>query len=109
MIEVATAGNIVEAQLLADELRSGGIDVFVSGGYLTGAIGEIPADTVLRLYINSERHLARAREMVAAFEAARLDNPPRRWCKHCEEWLDGQFGQCWRCGNALPMDDLDMN
>ena len=109
MIEIATAGNIVEAQLLADELRSGGIEVYVSGGYLTGAIGEIPADTVLRLYINTEQHRGRAEELVAAFEAARKTNPPRRWCKHCEEWLDGQFGQCWQCGNALPVDDLEVD
>ena len=105
MIEVATAGNVVEAQLLADELRSGGIEVFVTGSYLTGAIGELPVDTVLRLYINTELHFDRAREIVEAFEAARKSDLPRRWCKHCEEWIDGQFGHCWQCGAPMPVVD----
>lgn len=102
MIEIATAANIVEAQLLADDLRSAGMEVFVSGGYLTGAIGELPADTVLRLYINNELHRERAEAMVAAFELARTQQWPRRWCQPCEEWIDGQFGHCWQCGASLP-------
>lgn len=105
MIEIASAANIVEAQLLADELRSGGIEVFVSGGYLTGAIGELPPDSVLRLYINSEQHRERAEELIAAFDAARKENLPRRWCAHCEEWIDGQFGHCWQCGASMPVVD----
>jgi len=102
VLEIATAANIVEAQLLADELRSAGLDVHVSGGYLSGAIGELPADTVLRLYINDAMHEARAREVVAAFEAARNQEVPKRWCRHCEEWIDGQFGCCWQCGSPMP-------
>ena len=105
MIEIATAANVVEAQLLADELRSGGIEVFVSGGYLTGAIGELPPDSVLRLYINNEQHRERATEMIAQFDAARRKEIPRRWCAHCEEWIDGQFGHCWQCGASMPIVD----
>ena len=96
---------MVEAQLLADELRSGGLEVFVTGSYLTGAIGELPVDSVLRLYINSEQHVARAREIVEAFDAARNAHVPKRWCEHCEEWIDGQFGHCWQCGAAMPVID----
>ncbi len=102
MIEIATAANMVEAQLLADELRSGGIEVFVSGGYLSGAIGELPADTLLRLYINNEMHRDRATAMVHAFEMARKQDLPRSWCRTCEEWIDGQFGHCWQCGASMP-------
>lgn len=105
MIEIASAGNIVEAQLLADELRSGGIEVFVTGGYLTGAIGELPPDSVLRLYINNEQHRERAEELIAAFDEARKKDLPRRWCAHCEEWIDGQFGHCWQCGASMPVVD----
>jgi len=102
MIEIATAGNIVEAQLLADELRSGGIEVFITGSYLTGAIGELPAETLLRLFINNADHEERAKELVALFEKANKEELPRRWCKHCEEWIDGQFGHCWQCGGLMP-------
>jgi len=103
VIEIATAANIVEAQLLADELRSGGIDVFISGGYLSGALGELPADTI-RLFINNASHEDRAKELVESFEAARKGDLPRRWCKRCEEWIDGQFGHCWQCGASMPHD-----
>jgi len=105
MLEIAQAANIVEAQLLADELRSGGLDVFVSGGYLSGAIGELPADTVLRLYINDASHESRARDIVAAFEAARNERVPKRWCGQCEQWIDGQFGCCWQCGSPMPVQE----
>ncbi len=102
MIEVATAGNMVEAMLMADELKSHGIKVFVSGGYLSGAIGELPADSVLRLYINSEAHVDRAKAILTAFDEAKQVQLPKRWCSHCEEWLEGQFEHCWQCGNAMP-------
>jgi len=102
MIKIASAGNIVEAQLLADELRSGGLEVFITGGYLTGAIGELPPDSVLGLYINNAAHEARALDLIDAFYEARKADVPRRWCAHCEEWIDGQFGCCWQCGASMP-------
>jgi len=105
MIEIATAANLVEAQLLADELASGGLQVFISGTYLVGGIGELPADTVLRLYINNPQHEARGKEIVASFEAARTAVVRKRWCEPCKEWIDGQFGCCWQCGAPMPSDE----
>ena len=42
MIVVYRAAGPVDAQLVADELRAQGIGCEISGGYLSGAIGELP-------------------------------------------------------------------
>lgn len=51
MIKIYSPENMIEAQCLKDMLYSRHIDCFLSGSYLTGAIGELPAVGLLGLYV----------------------------------------------------------
>lgn len=42
MRNVYDAENLIDAHLVSDRLGAAGIAAFVSGGYLTGGIGELP-------------------------------------------------------------------
>ncbi len=61
------AANPVDAQLVVDLLASEGIAAFTQGQYLSGAIGELPAGELLRVWVPDE-DLARARALVASRE-----------------------------------------
>ena len=96
------AANLVEAQLIVDELKAGGMSSRVTGTYLSGAIGELPPTEVIGVWLDEPRHMARARAMIDDFEAARL-RPHSPWrCPDCQEEQGGEFGACWRCGHRSP-------
>ena len=105
MIVAYRAANLIDAQLVADALRAEGVGCEVTGGYLSGAIGELPPTDVIavRLHAGADEDLARG--IVEAFEAARR-RPRADWtCAGCEERVGGEFGACWRCGTDAPPDD----
>lgn len=95
---VYRAANMVDAQLVADELKACGMQVRINGGYLSGAIGELPPDQVISVSIESNRHYDRARLVVEEFEAAQRLKGADKPCHQCEEMLAPQFGKCWNCG-----------
>jgi predicted metal-dependent HD superfamily phosphohydrolase len=62
------AANPVDAQLVVDLLASEGIAAFMQGQYLSGAVGELPAGELLRVWVPDEE-LARAKAVIAGREA----------------------------------------
>jgi len=98
MPQVYQAANTFEAQLVLDELRAGGLDAYITGAYLSGAIGELPPDSLIRVWIREPQHRLRARAIIEEFEAARRETGPDRPCADCGELLAPQFGRCWQCG-----------
>ena len=74
MIGVYEAENGIEAHLLRGLLEQAGIAVHISGEFLLGAMGDLPARGLLRVCVGEDDWL-RAREIVARFEddAARGD------------------------------------
>ncbi|MDB4222241.1 DUF2007 domain-containing protein [Granulosicoccus sp.] len=101
---IYSAANVVEAQLIVDELLAGGMQAHITGSYLSGAIGELPPSDVIGVWLNEPQHLDRAREMINAFEASR-NKPERDWrCNKCAEEVGREFGACWQCGQARPLD-----
>ena len=62
------AANPVDAQLVVDLLASEGITAFLQGQYLSGAVGELPAGELLRVWVADE-DLARAKSVIAGREA----------------------------------------
>jgi len=79
MISVFRCGDYVQAQLLAGLLRERGIDVFLQGALLQGAIGEIPALGHLSLMVDEADRVA-AEVLIAEYERGELaiseDNVP---------------------------------
>ena len=96
------AANVVEAQLIVDELQAGGMQASVTGGYLSGAIGELPPTEVIGVWLHQEQHLQRARKLIEEFEASRHGPESSWYCRSCDERVEGEFGACWQCGAPRP-------
>ncbi|MCB1754775.1 MAG: DUF2007 domain-containing protein [Gammaproteobacteria bacterium] len=101
MTRIYAAESIIDAQLLCDRLIDNGIDAIVKGAYLTGAVGEIPADQLVSVWIFDEDLQAAAKQIVRDFERERNKPPEEVICGNCREVNQGNFGFCWSCGKAL--------
>ncbi len=64
---VYEAEHLVDAHLIAGLLRAEGIDSFIKGEYLLGAIGELPVANLVAVCV-SEEAWPRARAMVEEHE-----------------------------------------
>lgn len=103
MALIYRAANLVEAQLIVDELKAGGMQAHITGSYLSGAIGELPPTEVLGVWLAQEQHHARARSIIEDFEASRL-RPEADWfCPQCKETVGREFCACWNCGTGKPV------
>ena len=94
---VQACATLPDAAHLCNVLNSAGIDADLRNECLVGAMGEIPMpETWPQVWVRSERDLARARECLRRLNAP-VQSPS--WsCPACDEWLEGQFTACWRCG-----------
>jgi len=105
LISVYTAESMVDAQLVCDALITEGLEATISGGYLSGAIGELPTSTLISVWITDQSQIARARRVVAAFEQRFLSRGSAgrglRPCPKCTEPIESQFDHCWQCGASL--------
>ncbi len=71
MISVFRGSDYIEAQLLTGLLQQHGIDVFLQGAALQGALGEIPAMGHLSLLVDEQDQVA-AKSVLAAYERGEL-------------------------------------
>ena len=99
MRRVYKAENTFDAHLVRDRLLQAGIEAEVHGLMLTGAVGEIPADTRPSVWIADADLYERARQIVAELERQAADGTGWR-CRHCGEDNGPAFEVCWRCGRA---------
>lgn len=119
---VYQAASVLDAQLVCDMLLDAGFNAVVRGGYLSGAIGELPPDTLVAVSIlpnplQSNTYLSstestiesgvpdsdyqRARELIARFEAdaesaSGLHSTQRKQAGSAEQ----PFLLCSNCGEA---------
>ncbi len=109
MKRVYIASDLVGAQMRKDYLMSFGIDAFVQGDLLIGAIGEIAADSYPSVWILNDDDFGRAKERIKNFETQQPDDQvySNVWkCIECDELIDAQFTQCWQCGSdRVSLDD----
>jgi hypothetical protein len=99
-----TARHATEAHVIRGYLESQDITAIVRGEFLTGGIGELPAD-LCRVYVVDDRDFAHANELLQQFlrgDAARTHAHQRWRCSQCNEDIEGQFTDCWNCGAARP-------
>jgi len=92
------AANLIEAQLVVDELKAGGMQAHVTGSYLSGAIGELPPGEILGVWLAQEQHTERARSIIEDFENSRMKPEADWFCTQCKEAVGREFGACWNCG-----------
>lgn len=101
MKQIYSAANMLDAQLLKDFLLDRGIEVIIKGELLMGAIGEIPADTTPSVWVMDDSDYEAAKSLVSAFEDPdKIISPEKTvWkCLDCDELIEPQFSQCWKCG-----------
>ncbi|RKP52758.1 DUF2007 domain-containing protein [Trinickia fusca] len=93
------APNPVIGQHWVNLLNVAGIACELHNRYLTGALGEIPAEQCApELWLVDERDERLARKIIeAATHGPEPGATPWR-CAHCGEWLEAQFTECWQCG-----------
>ena len=71
MISVFRGSDYIQSQLLAGLLRQSGIEVFLQGAMLQGALGDLPAMGHLSIMVD-EKDLAAAERLIAAYERGEL-------------------------------------
>ncbi len=99
-----TARHAAEAHLILGYLESNGVQAIVRGEFLTGGIGELPAD-ICKVWVIDDTDVSRAHELVRQFfrgEAASIHAHEHWCCTQCGEQLEGQFTACWNCGSTRP-------
>lgn len=71
MIPIYDAANAFDAQLVHDLLQGAGLPAHVSGTDLAGAVGELPAEGLVQVWVHEDHALA-ARQLI-------------------RDWLDGEI------------------
>ena len=63
--------DLLEAEMLRGMLTAEGIEAFLSGRHLIGAVGELPVAGLLGLMVDDEQ-AERARQLIAEYNGAEL-------------------------------------
>ncbi len=71
MIRVFVAQNLIEAHIVRGLLESRGISAQVNGGYLQGAVGELPAQDLQGVVVPDE-DVGEARSVIEEYERSSL-------------------------------------
>lgn len=71
MISVFRGSDYIEAQLVAGLLRQAGVEVFLQGAFLQGALGDLPATGHLAIFVNESDRPA-AERIIKAYESGEL-------------------------------------
>lgn len=71
MISVFRGSDYIEAQLIAGLLRQSGIEVFLQGAFLQGALGDLPATGHLAIFVD-ESDRAAAERIIKSYESGEL-------------------------------------
>ena len=93
------AANALEAHMLADVLKQEGITAQVLGGFLTGAVGQLPAAGLVRLEVEEE-DFERARAVITRWESTQENEPAPRSADAAAHraWLWGLGGLLFGAG-----------
>jgi len=107
MLKLARAPNVVIAQHWMNILAAAGVPCELHNRYLSGAMGEIPADQCApEIWLTDERDEKLARKLIADATNGPPPGAPAWHCPQCGETLEAQFTVCWQCGRERdPRDD----
>ena len=99
MNKLCSSANYLEANTIRAMLDSEGIEVFLKGEALAGAMGELPMNvTEIEVFVKPEQFA----------QAERLLNDFKQRQVHGNNWLCGECGEenapafeiCWSCQNS---------
>ena len=106
MRKVYTSDNSAIIGHARQVLENHAIPCVVRNDFLLGGAGELPVnETWPELWVIDDRDFDRARALVDGIvAAAQASGPPWR-CASCGEQMEGQFTDCWSCGDSRPDPD----
>ena len=86
---------------LKNVLETYGIDCIIKNMYLAGAAGELPPiECWPELWVVDDSRYAEALTVLNRNRAT-LESIKEPWkCGRCEEDIEGQFSECWNCGES---------
>ena len=102
MKRVFTSHDPMLAGYLRAVLEDRGIGCIVKNEYLLGGVGELPpTECWPELWVVEDEDEARARRLIE--EARPAEAAGEAWrCPACGEWIEPEFGACWRCAGDPP-------
>lgn len=101
MQRLVSADNLLIATLWQRVLESAGIPCEIRNRFIGGALGQIPVDQAWpQIWIQKDRDLAAAQALMRELQTSPCLAP--WWCERCNESIEGQFFQCWRCEATRP-------
>jgi hypothetical protein len=102
LVEVYSAANHQEAELIVAMLQDVGIEARVVGNHLQNAVGDLPAVSIApRVWVHRECY-DKARKLIERqqdFQDSELSS--LQWtCSKCSELNEAAFLMCWNCQTA---------
>ena len=86
---------------LKNVLENHGIDCVIQGEYLASAAGAIPPiECAPELCVVEESHYGEARTVLERILVPEGFEPTPWACPRCGEEIEGQFTECWSCGQS---------
>ncbi len=104
MKQLHVARHAPEAHLVRGFLDANGIAATVRGEHLGSGWGELPVD-VCSVWVIEDAQFERANALIMDFlkgTAAQAHGADSWQCPRCREPLEGQFTDCWNCGESRP-------
>jgi len=104
MKKIFSSQNSMIIHHMKNLLELEGIPAVVRNENLTLALGSIPAtECWVELWILDANKENKAREIIKKEKEAEEKAIVWPWkCPHCGEKIDGQFTDCWQCGEPKP-------
>lgn len=87
----------LNSEMFKSLLDDAGIPCLIRNKYLSVAAGEVPF-VPPELWVLNDEDYPRAKEIVDAWQTAKIETHVPWVCSHCGEAIEGQFTACWKCG-----------
>jgi len=103
MKTVYSALNISLVSIIQNILEGHGIRCWIKNEFLSAGSGELPPIECWPQLCVDDENYSEANRLVE--EALSVTETPSWRCVSCGEEIEGQFSECWYCGNSCPLPD----
>ena len=103
MKTVYSASNISLVSIFQNILEGHGIRCWIKNEFLSAGSGELPPIECWPQLCVDDENYSEANRLVE--EALSVTEMPSWRCVSCGEEIEGQFSECWNCGNGCPLPD----
>ncbi|GFO55459.1 hypothetical protein GMSM_24660 [Geomonas sp. Red276] len=103
MKTVYSAPNISLVSIFQNVLKGHGIRCWTKNEFLSAGAGQLPPIECWPQLCVDDEDFAEAKRIVD--EALTVRDLAAWTCESCGEEIEGQFTECWNCGNSRPPGD----